>query len=90
MPTYDYACAACGHEEEIFQMMSEKPKRACTKCKSRKFRRCIGTGAGVLFKGSGFYETDYRSSDYQTDAKNDSESCTGNPKACDGPCATDA
>ncbi|HMS15968.1 MAG TPA: zinc ribbon domain-containing protein [Planctomycetota bacterium] len=88
MPTYDYQCEACGHKEEIFQKMSEDAIRTCTKCKKKKFLRLIGTGGGILFKGSGFYQTDYRNSSYSTDAKNDTESCSGNPKACDGPCST--
>lgn len=88
MPTYDYACEACGHAEEIFQKMSDKPVATCTKCRSRKFRRLIGTGSGVLFRGSGFYGTDYRSSSYAEQKKKDSEACTGNPSACNGPCST--
>ncbi len=68
MPTYDYVCEACGHREEIFQSMSEKAKRTCTQCKAKKFKRLIGTGAGVIFKGSGFYQTDYRSSSYKKGA----------------------
>lgn len=67
MPTYDYRCKACGHELEIFQSMSESPKRKCPECGALKLQRLIGTGAGILFKGSGFYETDYRSSSYETD-----------------------
>ena len=60
MPTYDYECVACGHEEEIFHSMLDEPKRRCPKCKKMKFRRKIGMGAGLVFKGSGFYETDYK------------------------------
>lgn len=60
MPTYDYECMACGHEEEIFQSMLDEPKKRCPKCKKMKFRRMIGTGAGLVFKGTGFYETDYK------------------------------
>ena len=67
MPTYDYRCNACGHELEIFQSMSECPKRKSPECGALKLQRLIGTGAGILFKGSGFYETDYRSSSYETD-----------------------
>ena len=87
MPTYDYRCENCGHTEEIFQSMSDKPKRTCPKCKARKFKRLIGTGAGVIFKGSGFYETDYRDSSYSNDAKKDSDSgsCSGTPSNCSGP-----
>ena len=66
MPTYDYVCEACGHELEVFQSMSEKPKRKCPSCGAMKLARRIGSGAGVIFKGSGFYETDYRSDSYTT------------------------
>ena len=69
MPTYDYRCNACGHEFELFQQMSAKPKRSCPSCKKLKLERLIGTGAAVLFKGSGFYETDYRSASYKKAAE---------------------
>ena len=72
MPTYDYVCAACGHALEIFHSISESPKRKCPKCGKPKLERQIGAGAGFLFKGSGFYKTDYRSSEYQAAAKKDS------------------
>lgn len=90
MPTYDYECGACGHATEIFQSFSEKPKRKCPECGALKLKRLIGSGAGVIFKGSGFYETDYRSDSYKSDAKKDKDGdCSGNPKACNGPCSTD-
>ncbi len=60
MPTYDYVCEACGDTFEHFQSMSSNILRTCQKCKKRKLRRLIGSGAGVIFKGSGFYETDYK------------------------------
>ncbi|MCU0862590.1 MAG: zinc ribbon domain-containing protein [Planctomycetes bacterium] len=69
MPTYDYACAACGHRFEEFQSMSAAPLQQCPACKKAKLERLIGAGAGVIFKGSGFYQTDYRGSSYQADAK---------------------
>ena len=65
MPTYDYVCDACGHALELFQSMTESPKRKCPACGTLKLRRLVGTGAGVLFKGSGFYQTDYRSDSYK-------------------------
>lgn len=71
MPTYDYVCEACGHELEIFQSMSEKPKRKCPACSAMKLYRKIGSGAGVIFKGSGFYQTDYRSASYKKGAEAD-------------------
>ncbi|MAG55995.1 MAG: FmdB family transcriptional regulator [Planctomycetes bacterium] len=81
MPTYDYVCTACNHKEEIFQSMSDKPKRTCPACKARKFKRLIGTGAAVIFKGSGFYETDYRSDSYKADQKKDTEAGSSDKKS---------
>jgi putative FmdB family regulatory protein len=83
MPTYDYRCNACGHCFELFQSMSEKPKRKCPSCAKLALERLIGTGAAVLFKGSGFYETDYRSKSYRDAAKKDREgtASTGNSSA---------
>lgn len=61
MPTYDYACGGCGHRFERFESISESGTKTCPKCGKRKARRRLGTGVGVIFKGSGFYTTDYRS-----------------------------
>ena len=69
MPTYEYECPDCGHAFELFQSMTAKVKRTCPECGSRKLKRLIGTGGAVLFKGGGFYETDYRSAGYKKDAK---------------------
>jgi len=69
MPTYDYTCQACGKDLELFQSMTERPKRKCPSCGALRLKRHIGTGAGIVFKGSGFYETDYRSASYEKDAK---------------------
>jgi len=69
MPTYDYRCEACGHEFEEFQSISAGALRKCPKCKKLKLKRLIGGGAGFLFKGSGFYETDYRSESYKKGEK---------------------
>ncbi len=82
MPTYEYECDACGHSFEEFQQISDEPLKSCPSCKKRKLRRLIGSGAAVIFKGSGFYQTDYRSSDYKAKAKADS---TPAPK-CDTKC----
>ena len=74
MPTYEYRCDNCGHELEEFQSMSAKPLTKCPECNKSKLKRLIGIGAGVIFKGSGFYETDYRSGSYSKDAKAEKES----------------
>ena len=74
MPTYDYKCQACDHTFEEFQSITAKPIRKCPECGKLKVKRLIGTGAGVIFKGSGFYETDYRSDGYKKAAKAESES----------------
>jgi len=71
MPTYDYICRQCGHEFELFQSITASPLRKCPKCGKQGLKRLIGTGAGIIFKGSGFYETDYRSENYRTSAAND-------------------
>jgi putative FmdB family regulatory protein len=72
MPTYDYKCDACGHAFEKFQSMKAGPIRKCPKCGKRKVKRLVGTGAGLIFKGSGFYITDYRSESYKSAAKAES------------------
>ena len=60
MPTYDYVCAACDHAFEHFQSMTSRRLRKCPACGQPKLERLVGSGAGVIFKGSGFYETDYK------------------------------
>lgn len=69
MPTYDYRCDACKRQFEIFQSMKDRPKRKCPECGEMKLQRLIGAGAGIIFKGSGFYETDYRSAEYKKKAE---------------------
>jgi putative FmdB family regulatory protein len=69
MPTYDYECDACKHKFEEFQSMSDKVLKKCPACKKPKLRRLLGTGAAIIFKGSGFYQTDYRSESYKSAAK---------------------
>lgn len=71
MPTYDYECDACGHKFELFQSITENPKKKCPNCKKSKLRRLFGTGAAIVFKGSGFYQTDYRSDAYKKRAEAD-------------------
>jgi len=69
MPTYEYVCEACNHRFDEFQSMKEEPLKDCPKCNQASLRRLFGCGAAVLFKGSGFYETDYRSESYKSAAK---------------------
>jgi len=71
MPTYDYMCENCEYEFEQFQTITAKPLRICPKCGKRGLKRLIGTGAGVIFKGPGFYETDYRSQSYKKAAESE-------------------
>ena len=71
MPTYEYECQACKHRFEKFQSITARPIRTCPECGRRKVRRLIGAGAGILFKGNGFYQTDYRSESYRKAAEKD-------------------
>ncbi|MEK6674169.1 MAG: FmdB family zinc ribbon protein [Planctomycetota bacterium] len=89
MPTYDYECTQCGKVFELFQSMKDKPKKAiatdCKKCKNKApVVRRIGGGAGILFRGSGFYQTDYRSDNYKKSEKAESDSAKGTPAAESG------
>jgi putative FmdB family regulatory protein len=69
MPTYDYECQACGHKFEEFQSIKAPPIKTCPVCRKNKVRRLIGAGGGLIFKGSGFYCTDYRDSGRKTESK---------------------
>ena len=71
-PTYVYLCGACAHRYEKFQSITAKPDRKCPECGRSSVRRVIQGGAGLIFKGSGFYTTDYRSKNYQESAKKES------------------
>jgi putative FmdB family regulatory protein len=73
MPTYEYHCDACEHHFEEFQSITDEPLKKCPGCGKPKLRRVFGTGAAILFKGSGFYQTDYRSESYKAAAKADQE-----------------
>ena len=83
MPTYEYVCSKCEHQFDVFQAITEKPLTVCPKDKcgmkswgKGKIKRGIVSGAGILFKGSGFYTTDYRSESYKEAAKKESSPAT--------------
>jgi putative FmdB family regulatory protein len=73
MPTYEYACDGCQHQFDELQSFSDPPLTKCPKCGKKKLRRLFGTGAAILFKGAGFYQTDYRSESYKAGEKKDSD-----------------
>jgi putative FmdB family regulatory protein len=77
MPTYDYECKACQHRWELFQSIKAEPEKKCPACGKRQALRVIGPGAGIIFKGSGFYQTDYRSSAYKKAAEADKKASEG-------------
>lgn len=88
MPTYDYICDSCQHEFEAFESIKANPQTVCPECRAETLRRKIGPGAAILFKGSGFYQTDYRSDSYKKaaaadkpgdSAKSSSESSSSTP-----------
>jgi putative FmdB family regulatory protein len=81
MPTYDYVCRSCSAELEVFQAITARPKRKCPTCGRNTLERKIGTGAGILFKGSGFYQTDYRSESYSKAQKAETSSAEPQPTA---------
>ena len=87
MPTYDYECQECGHTFERFQSIKAGRLRKCPECGRMRLRRLIGSGAAVIFKGSGFYQTDYRSAEYKRRSKEDasakSDSGSGDKKKSD-------
>ncbi len=86
MPTYEYECRKCGHEFEFFQSITAAPLKKCPKCRG-SLRRKIGSGAGLIFKGSGFYITDYRSEGYRKAAQADSSAAKPAPEKSAKPAA---
>ena len=74
MPTYEYICESCGREFERFQSITARPLRKCTECGKMVLKRLIGSGSGVIFKGTGFYQTDYRSDSYKKAEKSEKPS----------------
>lgn len=94
MPTYDYECLKCGHRFEEFQRITDAPRQRCPECRGR-VQRIISGGSGLLFKGSGFYITDYRSESYKKAARQDKPPSSGNTSkpstsAASAPAATSA
>ena len=90
MPTYEYECEKCGKSFEAFQSMRDEPFRECPKelCRQKKWghgrvKRLVGTGAGLIFKGSGFYTTDYRSNSYKEAAKKEAPATASSDKSTD-------
>jgi putative FmdB family regulatory protein len=79
MPTYEYECDACGHGFEQFQPITAAALRKCPRCAKPRLRRLIGAGGGVIFKGAGFYQTDYRSESYRKAADAEQKAATGTP-----------
>jgi putative FmdB family regulatory protein len=73
MPTYDYKCTACGHRFERFESINDGGPKACPKCNKKKAKRMLGTGAGLIFKGAGFYTTDYKKSSGGDSGSGDSD-----------------
>jgi putative FmdB family regulatory protein len=82
MPTYEYRCDACSHEFEEFQYIKDEPLKKCPSCGQNKLRRLISGGAAIVFKGSGFYQTDYRSDSYKKSAQSESPATPPNSGAC--------
>ena len=77
MPTYEYECSKCDDVFEVFQSMTAEKVKKCPEC-GGKVTRLLGSGSGIIFKGSGFYQTDYRNSNYHTDATKDSSASSSN------------
>lgn len=90
MPTYDYMCENCGYEFEQFQSITAKSLRKCPNCGKVSLKRLIGTGSGVIFKGSGFYQTDYRSESYKKAEKSEKTPADTEKKKTETKVETDA
>lgn len=88
MPTYDYECDACSHSFELFQGINDPVEKKCPECGKNKLRRLFGTGGAIVFKGSGFYQTDYRSESYKKGAKADKSA--GESKSSDSKSSSDS
>ena len=80
MPTYEYECEKCGKRLEKSQPITAEPLKDCPKCKQKTLRRIISSGGGIIFKGSGFYQTDYRSDSYKKSAEKEKPGKSPEPK----------
>lgn len=80
MPTYDYQCSSCNHKYELFQSIKAEPEKKCPACGKMTAKRLIGAGGTIIFRGPGFYVTDYRSDSYKKAAKADAEAASGTKK----------
>ena len=90
MPTYEYICDSCEHRFEEFQSITADPIKACPICSKKKVRRLISSGAGVIFKGSGFYCTDYRDQGYKTAAQADNKTGSESPSTAEAKTSTES
>ena len=87
MPTYEYECTKCGYRFEKFQKMTDEPLKRCPKCKG-KVKRLIGLGGGVIYKGPGFYTTEYRSEEYKRREREEKEAMSGSTKSSCSTCTS--
>lgn len=90
MPTYEYACPKCGHQFEQFQSMRDEPLKKCPKCKKTGLKRLLGAGAGLIFKGSGFYITDYKNKGAAKEGGGDAQKSSDSKPAEAKPAAADS
>ena len=91
MPTYEYACPKCGHQFEQFQSMRDEPLKKCPKCKKTGLKRLVGSGAGLIFKGTGFYITDYKNKPEKKEGGGEGKPAESKPAASDAkPAASDS
>lgn len=87
MPTYEYACPKCGHEFEQFQSMRDEPLKKCPKCRKTGLKRLVGSGAGLIFKGTGFYITDYKNKTGKKEGAGEGKPAESKPASSDAKAA---
>jgi len=88
MPTYEYECKKCGYRFEKFQKMTEPPVEVCPECKEKKVKRLISAGSGVIYKGPGFYTTEYRSEEYKRKANEEKHAITSSSSSSCAGCSS--